>query len=76
MENPKILIRRRNGKEQISTSQDERSFSQNQEYFHNFQYFELETNLENSLLRSKSRSNFKHIEISPKRLQSYLLDSL
>ena len=76
MENPEILIRRRHGKEQINTSQVESSFSHNQEEFHSFQDFDLETNFERSLLRSKSESDLKQAEINPDRLQSYFLDSL
>ena len=68
MENPKILVRRRRGKEQISTSHAERSFSQNQEENFSFQYFELETNFEKSLLRSKFETDLKQIEINPNRI--------
>ena len=53
-ENPESLIRRRCGKEQVGTSQVERSSSKNQEEFLSFQYFKLEANFENCLLRSKS----------------------
>ena len=76
MENLEILIRCRRAKEQINTSHVERSFSQNQEEYFSFQCFELETNLEKSLLRSKSESYLKQDEITPNKLQSCLLDSL
>ena len=54
VENTGSLIRHRCGKEQVGTSQVERSFSQNQEEFHSLQEFELETNFKRSLLKSKS----------------------
>ena len=58
VENIESLIRRRRGKEQVGISQIERSFSQNQEEFHSFQYFELEINFERSLL---IQTEFNHI---------------
>ena len=61
---------------QEGTSQIEWSFSQTQEEFLSFQDFDLETKFEQSLLRSKSESYLKQLEINPNRLQSYLLDSL
>ena len=69
------MIRRRRGKEQISTSHIERSFFQNQEEYLSFQDLDLEINFERSLLRSKLESYLKQTEINPKRLQSHLLDS-
>ena len=59
VENLEILIRHRCGKEQVGTSQIERSSSQNQEEFLSFQYFELEINFERTLLKSKSESDLK-----------------
>ena len=76
MGDPKILIRKRKGKEHEGTSQIEISFSQTQEEFISFQDFDLETKFEQSLLRSNYESELKQVEINPNRLQSYLLDSL
>ena len=59
MQNPESLIRRRCGEEQVGTSQIKRSSSQNQEEFLSFQYFDLETKFEHSLLRYKSESDIK-----------------
>ena len=54
VENPEILVRRRRGKEQLSTSHTERSLFQNQEEYFSFRDLDLEINVERYLLRSKS----------------------
>ena len=43
---------------------------------HSFQDFGWETNVERSLLKSKSESDLKETKINPSRLESYLLDSI
>ena len=47
-----------------------------QEEFYSFQDLELGANVGKYLLRSKSESDLKEIEINPNRFESYLLDSM
>ena len=72
MENLERLLRNK-GREQIDISQSDASSSQE---FHRIQEFGRETNFKISLLKSKSESDLKEIEINTSRLESYLLDSL
>ena len=72
MEDPKNLLKNKD-KEKINSSQFGASSSQ---YFHSIQESESETSVERLLLKSKSESDLKKVEINPSRLESYLLDSL
>ena len=74
MEKPDSLFRHRSGKEKVSTSHTERSLFQ--EEFYSFQDLDLGVNVGKPLLRSKSDSKLKQIEINPNRFESYLLYSL
>ena len=74
MENPESLFIHKTGKNKATTSQTERSLFQ--EYFYSFQHFDSEANIGKPLLRYKSDSYLKQTKINPKRLESYLLDSL
>ena len=76
MEDLKILIRKRRGKEQVDTSKIEQSFSQTQEEFLIFQDLDLDLKFEQSLLRYKSESDLKKVVVDQSRFHSYLLDSL
>ena len=71
-----MYIRKRRGKEKVATSQIERYFSQTQEDFFSFKYFQLDAKFEQNFLSSKYESDLKQVEISPNILQYYLLDSL
>ena len=74
MENLESLFRHMTEKNKATTSQTERSLFQ--EEFYIFQDFDLESNIGNPLLISKSDLDLKRTEINPKILESYLLDSL
>ena len=74
VENRESSFRHRTGKNKATTSQTKRSLFQ--EYFHGFSYADLGLNITKPLLISKSYEYFKKKEINPKRLESYLLDSL
>ena len=72
MENPERLLRNKN-KEKINSSQFGASSSQD---LHIIQEYEWETIVERLLLKSKSDSDIKKVEINHSRLESYLLDYL
>ena len=74
MENPELLFRHKTGKNKATSSQTKQSLFQ--EYFHSFSDVDLGLNITKPLLISKSDTYLKKIEINPKRLESYLLDSL
>ena len=70
MENLERLLRNKN-KEKINSSHFGASSSQD---FHSIQESEWETSIERLLLKSKSESDLKKVEINPSRLESYILD--
>ena len=76
VEDIEILLRRSKGKEQEITSQLERSFSLSQEEFLSFQDFDLDPNLEQSLLKSKFGSDLNKFVVYQKIFHTYLLDSI
>ena len=63
------MLRNKN-KEKINSSQFGASSSQ---FFQSIQEYEWEDSVERLLLKSKSESDLKKVEINPSRLESYLL---
>ena len=72
MEDLEKLFKKKD-KEKIDISLFGASSSQ---YFHSILDQEWENNVEKDLLKSKSESDLKNVEFNPRRLESYLLDSL
>ena len=72
VENPERILRNRN-KENMDFPLFGTSSSQD---FHNIAESEWGTSVEGLLTKSKSESNLKKVEVSPSRLESYLLEYL
>ena len=72
MEDPEKLFKKKD-KEKIDISLFGASSSQ---YFHSILDQEWEINVEKGLLKYKSEYDLKNVEFNPRRLESYLLDSL
>ena len=72
MEDPEKLFKKKD-KEKIDISLFGASSSQD---FHSILDQEWEINVEKGFLKSKSESDLKNVEFNPRRLESYLLDSL
>ena len=72
MEDPEKLFKKKD-KEKIDISLFGASSSQD---FHSIFDQKWEINVEKGLLKSKSEYDLKNVEFNPRRLESYLLDSL